>query len=287
MYIFDANMDEESFRRHFKTKKACEQFLYKAKWPDGFSCPRCKHNLSYDIRSRNIPLYECRKCRHQTSLISGTVMEGSRTALYKWLFAFFLVSRVDRGTNAIQLSSLISVTYKTAWSMLHKIRHALTQADNKQPLTGIIQGGSARYRSLYNSSLNLLPEQSPVFVAASLNADHKPWQLKIKTISSHHINGPRILQRGINEFIDRHISTNESDDSDSIVQPKHIRIACTGSLRKYIQKARTWINRTFNGIGFKYLQSYLDEFCFRLNLQLQNTPIFNHLTNICMRTSAI
>ncbi|WP_260982263.1 transposase, partial [Paenibacillus sp. 32O-W] len=59
--------EEKAFRNRFKTEEDCIQFIYQAKWPDGFSCPRCRHRQAYVIRSRRLPLYECRSCRHQTS----------------------------------------------------------------------------------------------------------------------------------------------------------------------------------------------------------------------------
>ncbi|WP_376769345.1 transposase [Paenibacillus germinis] len=41
------------------------------------------------------------------------------------------------------------------------------------------------------------------------------------------------------------------------------------------------INNTFHGIGQKYLQHYLDEFCYKVNLTLHEAPIFQHLTHLC------
>ncbi|WP_213584846.1 transposase [Paenibacillus sp. J2TS4] len=272
-------LEEKAFRNRFKTEEDCAQFIYQAKWPNGFSCPRCEHKQAYVIRSRRLPLYECRSCRHQTSLIAGTVMEGSRTSLCKWFLAFHLVSHADRGTNAVQLSSLLHVTYKTAWLILHKIRQALAQADNRRPLTGMIKGGMAFYRPFHNATslLDLYPEQMPVFVAASLGKGTEPYQIKIKTIHPQNIQHGSILPAACQQFTEQHISSDAEEVKIETRLFRHHRIP---SLRKYVRKARSWINRTFNGIGPKYLQYYLDEFCFRLNLQLQNRPIFDPLANV-------
>jgi hypothetical protein len=58
--------------------------------------------------------------------------------------------------------------------------------------------------------------------------------------------------------------------------PKRFR-----SLLAFAAQAGKSINNTFNGIGAKYLQSYLDEFCYKVNLTLHKAPIFQQLTHLC------
>jgi len=111
------------------------RFFYRMKWPDGFRCPRCLHPRAYTIRGRSLPLYQCMQCRHQTSLKAGTVLEKSRTPLEKWAEAIRAMSRLH-SINAVQLMTKIRVTYKTAWSMLRKLRQSLHAMDSGQPLTG-------------------------------------------------------------------------------------------------------------------------------------------------------
>ncbi|WP_213584538.1 transposase [Paenibacillus sp. J2TS4] len=272
-------VDEQAIISHFNTEEACEQFLFLIKWPEGFLCPRCGHNHSYTIKTRRIPLYQCRNCRYQTSVITGTIMEGSRTSLRKWLHSIYLVSRMERGINAVQLSTLIQVTYKTAWSILRKIRQAITQADDRQPLSGLIRGGFAVYRPPYCSILDLPPQHSPLFAVASLDSDDAVVQLKLKIIPSRHMNTASALPSGHRHFIEQHVST----EADVInIETKPFRFPRIALLRKYFREARSWINKTFNGIGPKYLQNYLDEYCLRLNTKFQNRHLLHYLTRICL-----
>jgi hypothetical protein len=52
--------------------------------------------------------------------------------------------------SAHQLHRSIGVTYKTAWFMFHRIRHAMADPDFQRPLTGVIEfdetyiGGKAK-----------------------------------------------------------------------------------------------------------------------------------------------
>jgi transposase-like protein len=113
-----ASMSLDQFQNHFSTDSACIAYIFHTKWPEGFNCPRCKHSHAYVTTIRRLLLYECCQCRHQTSLISGTIMEGSRTELRKWILALFLFSFTNKGTTATELSKFINVTYKTAWANL-------------------------------------------------------------------------------------------------------------------------------------------------------------------------
>ena len=48
--------------------------LEKARWPNGFRCPRCnghEHGLVY---GRRLKRYQCRNCGHQAQLTAGTIM---------------------------------------------------------------------------------------------------------------------------------------------------------------------------------------------------------------------
>ncbi len=54
------NMPEASFltwQQQFSTEGDCLEYLKKMKWPNGFICPSCSNDHSYEIRGRH--LYEC------------------------------------------------------------------------------------------------------------------------------------------------------------------------------------------------------------------------------------
>nr|WP_052476248.1 transposase [Cohnella kolymensis] len=130
--------------KYFDNEEICIRILYSSRWPTGFRCPRCDHAHAYTIRTRRLPLYECGSCRLQTSLIAGTIFEGSRTPLRLWFQAIFLHA-LPGGISAIRLASIIGTTYKTAWLICHKIRHAMTEADNHKKLTGLVHINWGQY----------------------------------------------------------------------------------------------------------------------------------------------
>ncbi|MFC5450384.1 transposase [Paenibacillus aestuarii] len=271
------NMTLDQFQRQFNTEDACAELIYRFKWPTGYFCPRCNHKYAYLTQTRRLPLYECMSCRHQTSLTTGTMLEGSRTPLRKWLLAIFLLSRTDQGTNAVQLARVIQVTYKTAWLMLHKIRQSLHTADKQNKLTGTVQVNSAVYGRPYNPSVRKHPKEHFLIVGSSINEIGNANILKIQLVQSDNIQYRRITRLDILTFNQLHIDSQAANIACNVglYSPKRKR-----PLMKYASLASKWLNQTFHGIGFKHLQIYLDEFCYRFNLTQLHQPIFRNLLNL-------
>ena len=68
--IEDFPANEVEFDRRFHTEKACLDYLFQLRWPEGFSCPHCGHT-EYWISARG--LYLCRQCERQQSVTAGTI----------------------------------------------------------------------------------------------------------------------------------------------------------------------------------------------------------------------
>ncbi|MCY9515676.1 transposase [Paenibacillus apiarius] len=272
----------ENLQRYFCTESSCVPFLFQLKWPQGFVCPRCHHPHAYAIRTRRLPLYECRSCRHQTSLTAGTVMEGSRTSLRKWITAFWLVSRSDTGINAVKLSSIVKVTYKTAWSMLHKIRAAISQTDASQPLEGEIRGIVAFHGHLDPSTADLHPRETPLIIAESVTPDGQLFNVKMKLVKREYVSHKLLLRSACDCFNAQHVSPNASEMS---IVRQRFRVDRHGRLYSAFNQARSWMSTTFHGIGAKYLQRYLDEFCFRYNSDTALASTWDKLISLCMSST--
>ncbi|MDD9270204.1 transposase [Paenibacillus sp. GCM10023248] len=268
----------EQLQQQFPTEESCIDFFYHMKWPSGFVCPHCSHTQEYLIRTRRLPLFECLRCRHQTSLTAGTIMAGSRTSLHKWLTAIFLVSRTEQGINAVALSRIIRVTYKTAWLILHKIRQAIHIADQSILLSGTTQVNTAVYGRPYNPYFRNHPSQHFLLAGSSLNDQGETSYLKIKLVSTLHVRNKMLQRAAATAFSKQHIESTAANVEfvTGRFHPKRFR-----HLLAYAAQAGKFINDTFHGIGRKHLQLYLDEFCFKINLSLQHLPIFQHLTRLC------
>lgn len=248
------------------SQEDCEHALFAAKWPTGFRCPRCEHSQYYEIATRQRPLLECRSCAHQTSLTAGTVLEGSRTPLMKWFQAMFLM---QLGISARRLAELIGVTYKTAWLMNHKLRHAIGVRDLERPLDGDLQLLDEYYGYEYHRYLGSLLMQDmlkpqPIVVGASVNGAGDIVHLKMKAVD-----GPEgddatrhsaDCEETVARFVQKHVADGAAHERAERLERGHrgqtaLHVAWRDAVR--------WLTWTFGGIGPKHLQAYLNEFCFR------------------------
>ncbi|MEK8127772.1 transposase [Paenibacillus filicis] len=263
----------------FSSLEACIRALYAARWPEGFRCPYCEHSHAYEINTRKLPLYQCSLCERQTSLIAGTVMEGSHTDLRKWMQTMQLVAHASPGISALQLSQIIGVTYKTAWLMLHKLRAAIDSFNGREePLQGHVQINSAFYGKPYGSVIHEHPQRQPLLIGASIDMLGVPTRIQIMHIPKHHMNGTTVRGSGVQAFIRIH------------VDPVALRVECNTahfssrrfrSLLAVAAQASQWMNLTFHGIGPKYLQRYLEEYIYRYNMTAKQLPVWSNLIRLC------
>ena len=110
---------------NFWTEEACRAYLTRLRWPDGFRCPRCGGNRSWPVRE---VLLECATCGCQTSVTAGTIFQDTRTPLPVWFRAMWWVTTQKNGASALGLQQVLGLRkYKTAWTMLHKLRRAMVR----------------------------------------------------------------------------------------------------------------------------------------------------------------
>ena len=103
----------EKFRTRFSTEDACRAELFRFRFPNGFVCPKCGCTEYYPVRGRNT--FQCRACRHQTSVTAGTVMHRTHLPLTAWFWTFYLCATDKRGISAVQLSRTLNICYGSAW----------------------------------------------------------------------------------------------------------------------------------------------------------------------------
>src|SRR4051812_16064871 len=129
--------DMPSFLARFGTDEQCREYLFKARWPEGFRCAACGHDDAYTLKTKIV--HECVACREQHSLLAGTIFEQTETGLAKWFLAIYLVTSSKGGIAATELKRQLGFgSYQTAWTWLHRIRKATVRPD-RPPLAGRVE----------------------------------------------------------------------------------------------------------------------------------------------------
>lgn len=128
--------DLAEFENWFSSEESCRAYLYKLRWPNGFSCPRCGIIKSWPIGPM---LYECSGCHYQTSVTAGTIFQDSHKPLTVWFRAIWWLTGQKNGASALGLKRILGLgSYRTAWTWLHKLRRAMVRP-GREKLSGLVE----------------------------------------------------------------------------------------------------------------------------------------------------
>lgn len=146
--MFEAIPDEQAAIDHFRS----------IRWKNGAFCPYCGSTRLYHFSDNRT--HKCGDCRQRFSIKVGTIFEDTKIQLRKWLAAIWLITSHKKGIASTQLARDIGVTQKTAWFMLHRLRHAARTRSFNRPLDGEVEidetfiGGKAKNRPLSERKAN-------------------------------------------------------------------------------------------------------------------------------------
>ncbi len=126
--------------KYFAEYQNAHNFMLQVRWPGGrVCCPNCGSVRVRYIRTRR--QWECREqhTKKRFSLKTGTIMEDSPLPLEKWLAALWLEVNCKNSISSYEIHRALGVTQKTAWFMLHRIRHALHIGSFDKKLCGVVE----------------------------------------------------------------------------------------------------------------------------------------------------
>ena len=276
------------FMDRFPTDVECRKYLLSIRWEHGFFCPACGHNEYWTNEESSY--YICRKCRHRVSLLAGTIMQDSKLPVRIWLTAMWLFATQKDGISAKSLQENLGLrSYKSAWSLLHKLRVAMVRT-NREKLSGIIEvdeeyiggtlEGGKRGRGSENKQLvavavqlDKIPGDNPArpslrdYRLSKIRAKHIPNASKVELhafVKENVVEGSTLIRDdwsgyyGIDDEGYHSKITKISKSSSEDDKLPHIHLA--------ISLIKRWILGTYQGsIDESNLQTYLEEFTFRFN----------------------
>jgi hypothetical protein len=97
----------------------------------GFPVRAAVSTLTVFCAGGSCKVFQCNACRHQTSLIAGTVFQGTKLPLTVWFLAIYLISQAKTGLSALALKRYLGVSYPTAWLIHHKLMRAMEQREER------------------------------------------------------------------------------------------------------------------------------------------------------------
>lgn len=134
---FQEGLSLTHFLSQYGTEAQCRKALFRFRWPDGFKCPECGHCCYCEIKSRKV--FQCNKCRTQTSVTASTIFAGTKLPLYIWFLGIYFITQSKVSVSALSLSRTLGVSSNTALLMKHKIQQVMKERDDSKPLTSFVQ----------------------------------------------------------------------------------------------------------------------------------------------------
>lgn len=125
--LYAAIPDEQAAIDHFTA----------VRWKNGEYCPLCGHDKIYHFEDKRS--HKCAQCRKRFSIKVGTIFEGTKLPLRTWMLAVWYISSHKKGIASTQLAKDLDVTQKTAWFMMHRLRHAARTRSFNRRLKGDIE----------------------------------------------------------------------------------------------------------------------------------------------------
>jgi transposase-like protein len=108
-----------------------ESMLRQVRWPDTDGqpvCPECGCLDAYEFRRGQGALrFECRACRKEFSITSGTLFASHKLPLRMYLAAIAVFCNEVKGKSMLAMSRDLGLSYKTAFVLCHKMREAMSE----------------------------------------------------------------------------------------------------------------------------------------------------------------
>lgn len=203
------NVPEASFlawQQQFSSEDDCLKYLQQMKWPNGFICPSCGNNHSYEISSRH--LYECTQCK-KTSIMAGTLFHGSKITLIQWFWAIYFLGSDKGSISALRLSKLIEVNWRTVRLILKKLRTAMGHRDSLYQLSGAIELDDALVGDRQKGKRGRGSADKKSVLIACESQDKKAGFIAMKAVDS-------VCHLSVDKFVKKHFKRGQKVHSDAL-----------------------------------------------------------------------
>ncbi len=254
------------------TEEQAQKYLEQLRWPTGPQCPHCKLHQVTRIKGKRARWFQCNRCRKQFSVTVGTIFERSHVPLNKWVMAFQWLCTSKKGISALQIARMLGVSYKTAWFMCHRIRHAMKRT-NAPMMTGIVEIDETYVGGKENSPVGRsTKKKTPVVAVIQRNGDARTRVVKsvtaknLKKVLTDNVDiESRIMSDDFMSY--RHLDEVFADhQAVKHGKKEYVRgEAHVNTCESFFSLLKRGVVGSFHHVSREHLHRYADEFSFRWN----------------------
>jgi DNA-directed RNA polymerase subunit RPC12/RpoP len=288
------------FIEEFPTDQSCREHFRVQREQEGVVCKNCGGTHHYWLKAKE--QWQCADCGFRTTLKSGSMMEGSKVSVRTWYLTMAFMSFSKKGISAAELQRQLGhPKYDTVWRLMHRIREAMGKRDALYQLEGEIEFDDGYFEKATSKHVKLkrgrgsqrqaqvavMAESIPLEDLDTGECSRHCRYFKMKVMPDH---GAEAVNRLVSENFDekcivfsdkstsyvdiaQHVETHISEKSDektthTTLQWVHIAIS----------NAKRTLLGLYHKIKGRYLQNYLNEFCYKLNRRYFGERLFDRLS---------
>jgi ribosomal protein L37AE/L43A len=298
---FQPGLSLAGFLKSYGTEAQCEEALFAARWPRGFRCPDCGAEHAYALRRGARRLWQCAQCRHQSSLLAGSLFEATKLPLTTWFLAMFLITQAKNNISALALKRALGVSYPTAWLLKHKLMQIMAQRERTRALDGRVELDDA-YLGGYRPGPHGRgsPNKVPFLTAVQTDSHGHPLYVRfdlVRAFSKPVLQSwgeqglrasARVLSDGLYCFealapiVADHQAIHVGHGPQAA---RHPSFRWANTLIGNLKRALSGTYHAFNYA--KYGQRYLAEYAYRFNRRFDMTSILPRLAYTCARARPV
>ncbi len=300
-------MNRKEFNRLFPNDEAVINYIINTCFDGVIRCPFCGEYHRISKEKGRPKFFHCNNCNSSFSIFTGTIFEKSRTSLRDWMFAINLMFQAKKSTSACQLERELGVTHKTAWRINHQIRKAMSDDNFKNKFSCIVEidetyvGGKPKAISMDSD----LPKnkrgrgssKTPIVGIRERNTGNVYAKVMLPNKDGKCLSGKQLFKiladtcnndaiimtdefRGYNNLDHKNpknfirLSVNHSEKEYSKGNGIH-----TNGIESFWSNIKRGVYGVFHHISVKYMQNYIDEFCYRQNHKIDKTNFFEVFDN--------
>lgn len=286
------------FLQDYNTEAKCAQLFKEIRDQVGVVCKACGCMDHYWLKT--VKRFRCKRCKWETTLRSGTMLEYSKLPYRYWLYAISIITSSKKPVSALEIQKKLGHKfYQPIWLMMHKLRVSMGHREEfyiarkylKAGYTtfGVSDSGKDSIEKVRDSEqqAQIAVQAQEVPYSAHFNNIHGSFKfLKLKS----HLQLEQLSQPpGMLDVSDIRANLKPSP---VIVQCITVRRAHPFSKEQVkgtlVSPNKQWVNimisnakRNIRGIHHNvkesYLQNYMSEFCYMTNRRYTERQKFTNL----------
>ena len=290
------------FAKKFDSEEACEQHLRAVREKEGITCPKCGCKRQYWFKGKKH--WACANCHHETSLTSGTVMHGSKLPLMYWFTAIHLLTATKKSFSTLEMQRQLGhKRYQPIWEMMHKLRSVMGERDAEYKLKSTIELDEGYFTtdleekekdkplkrglgSQKKSKVLVMVESEKTVPKKKTHKERKCGHLKMQIIED-------LNARTFREKTSEGVEANATVVMDDLRGHGGVETVIKKSERQKVKpkdapKVLPWVHVAianakslfadlYHGFNEKFLQNYLNEYCYKFNRRFFGERIFDRL----------